>query len=117
MKNERWNTPPPDWTELAPLKDLLARFTYRPGWKFTLDREGAVRVEAMVIDTDDTERVCPLSFRQMPPRHVYDGFPWEKWLFDEIIMKIERHEASEFFKIDGVKVFDPHAGEQNAAAL
>ena len=88
------------------LKDLLQTFTYRPGWKFFV-LDGAIHVQAMVIDTDDHERMTPLRFVRPLPQFTRDDFDWTRWLL-YIVLEVEDHEAREFFKIDGVKVFDPH---------
>lgn len=89
-----------------PLRKLLQVFTYRPGWTFKIER-GMLLIQAMVIDTDDHKRRTPLNFAQILPEFVRDDFDWTHWLFYKI-MEVEDHEAREFFKIDGVKVFDPH---------
>lgn len=95
-----------DSLQEEPLKKLLQKFTYRPGWTFEVEA-GTLIVRAIVIDTDDPTRTTPLSFAQIIPQYVPDDFDWTRWLLRKI-MEIEDHEAREFFKIDGVKVFDPH---------
>lgn len=93
----------------APLKAILKHFTYRPGWRFTIHR-GMLYVDALVIDANQQDRNAPLAFRTALPTMVHDDFPWERWLFDTIL-GIERHEAAEFFQINGTKTFDPHAND------
>jgi hypothetical protein len=39
-----------------------------------------------------------------PPCAMLD---WQRWLFD-VILKVEYHEAAEFFEVGGRKVYDPH---------
>lgn len=90
----------------APLRAILAKFTYKPGWRFYVEK-GMLRVDAMVVDAYDHNKMTPLGYLHGIPSHVREDFPWERWLLDQII-EIERHEAMEFFEIDGVKVFDPH---------
>ena len=90
-----------------PLQRLLNGFTYRPDWSFVIEN-GVLVVRALVIDTDNTGKIIPLQFGIGLPSRVRPGFDWTRWLFDQI-MEVERHEAQEFFKINGIKVFDPHA--------
>lgn len=90
-----------------PLRTLLRDFTYRPDWHFYV-KGGYLCVRAAVVDTDDPTQICPLKYKQALPPYAPPSFPWQRWLFDQI-MRIERHEAQEFFKIAGMKVYDPHA--------
>lgn len=95
----------------GPLRDLLRVFTYRPGWTFEVDA-GQLHIRAEVVDTDDVRRTCVITDRRALPLHslrsghVDDKF-WMQWL-REAILSVERHEMDEFFKVGGVKVFDPH---------
>lgn len=93
----------------AALKQLLQKFTYKPGWTFDVEREGLV-IRFTAIDADDHTKLAPVSFGVTIPAFVRTDFPWDRWLLDQI-MVVEDHEAREFFKINGVKVFDPHAQE------
>lgn len=89
-----------------PLRAILRTFTYRPGWKFAIV-DGRLMIRAMVIDTNDHSQMTPLCNVQSIPEFVRKDFDWPRWLL-HVILEIEDHEAREFFKIDGVKVFDPH---------
>jgi hypothetical protein len=89
-----------------PVRAILQSFTYKPGWKFSV-MEGHLVINFKAVDTDNTENLIPISFVQGIPTLVRDDYPWDRWLLD-MIMEVERHEAQEFFKINGVKVFDPH---------
>lgn len=93
--------------EEEPLRKLLRDFTYRPGWTFNVVG-GLLLIEATVVDTDNPKQMIPLNFQVGLPSGVRDGFDWTCWLFHQI-MTVEEHEAREFFKINGVKVYDPHA--------
>lgn len=90
----------------GPLKEILRSFTYRPGWRFSVEDKHLV-VRATVIDTDNPNQEVPLGFEISLPSFTDPVFDWTDWLFRQI-MTIEQHEAQEFFKINGVKVFDPH---------
>lgn len=91
-----------------PLQQLLRRVKYRPGWEFSINEDGAVVVTAEVVDSYDHSHTIPLVLRKFLPMHVRHDFEWERWLFEFVIMEVERHEAREFFEVDGVKIFDPH---------
>lgn len=93
-----------------PLRELLRHFTYRPGWEFEV-HQGRLTITATVIDAYNQDRTMPLTFSQILPFPVPMSFTWERWLFDQI-MKVERHEAQEFFQIGGVPVYDPHKEEE-----
>jgi hypothetical protein len=108
----------------APYPDILAslieRLTYRRGWMFTLqdiDRgQGskgltfvALGVYPNSYDPDEMIRVYHY-FPVLPA--AYDERSWRRWLFERIL-EIERHEACEFFQIDGVRPYAPHHGPGN----
>jgi hypothetical protein len=89
-----------------PLRNLLHNFTYRPGWKFSVE-DGFLRIDAQVIDANKQTETCPLiSVQQIPPQLRQD-FDWTRWLFN-VILDLERHEVQEFFRIDGRPVYEPH---------
>jgi hypothetical protein len=89
------------------LRELLQTFTYRPGWSFYLERDTLV-IRANVLNTDNPKETIRVDFGIGLPFPTPHKFDWTRWLFDQI-MVVEDHEAREFFKIGGVKVFDPHA--------
>lgn len=92
--------------EEEPLRKLLRAFTYRPGWTFDVVA-GDLIIRATVIDTDNLTKTTPLTYTRGLPLYVQDTFDWTRWLLAQIMI-VEDHEAREFFKIDGVKVFNPH---------
>lgn len=93
--------------EEQPLRELLHTFTYKPGWTFHI-KAGHLIIRTIVIDTDNPEQTIQVDFGVGLPSYVRDDFDWTHWLFHHI-MTVEDHEAREFFKINGVKVYDPHA--------
>lgn len=95
-----------DGLDEEPLNKILERFTYKPSWTFTIC-EGRLFIRALAPDTDDHTKIIPINFQTSIPRFRTPDYPWDRWLLDQIL-NVERHEAEEFFKIDGVKVFDPH---------
>lgn len=98
------------------LKGILKNFTYKPGWKFRLEDFGSFLVlciDAEVPCTDEPGRMINIRFRENfdPLVHrAMDERAWMRWL-RERILDVEKHEIDEFFKVDGVKVFDPHRND------
>lgn len=91
-----------------PLRELLRRFAYRPGWTFAVE-DGALMVTATVIDAENQTATVPLSFRRQLPSvaHFAGDFDWAGWLFTQVLT-MERHETEEFFRVDGRPVYEPH---------
>jgi len=104
---------------LRELRLLLSRVAYRPGWKLAVDRvePTSVRVEVTgpVLDSDQPDR----ETRLVVPRYIgfheleevtssYSSFV--RWVHD-FLLEVERHECGEWFRFDGRKPFDPHAGD------
>lgn len=103
---------------------LLKILTYKPGWSFDLGwhdargyiREPVLTITVLVPDVNDPSReiriaqrvIVPLSFAYMiqgdPPFLV-------RWLRD-CIRDVEFHEMNEWFRLDGVAPFDPHAKKE-----
>lgn len=106
----------PDPTELFDLVDGLA---YRPGWTFVLeDVDRGQGSEGLTLDivTRGYDSYHPERgevyrvhhFMPVPPA-AYDRASWQRWLFEQILL-VERHEACEFFSIDGVRPYAPNHG-------
>ena len=108
-------------TQTAPypkiLADLVADLEYRPGWTFDLqhvDRgQGSVGLTLSITtigyDTYHPERgetYRVLHYMTVPPA-AYNKQSWTQWLLDQILL-VERHEACEFFRLNGKIVFAPH---------
>lgn len=101
----------------GPLAPILARFTYKKGWRFksyTRCRGPYAEVVLKIsITTDCADRpgeVIELSGTYTVDGLVaksYDERRWLLWLRERII-EAEKHEVDEFFQIGGVKIFDPH---------
>jgi hypothetical protein len=104
------------------LDDLVSRLTYRPGWQVRLedlDRgQGSTGLTLIITtvgydsyhpDRGQTYRVQ--HFMPVPPA-AYDERSWRRWLLDQFLL-VERHEACEFFTIDGEKPYAPHHGPGN----
>lgn len=96
-----------------PLVVLLRHFTYKPGWSFKWRFDDPILIlyiTANVIDADNPEQECQIMHSHsfdLSFNHANEDF-WMKFL-RSIIITMETHEVDEFFQIEGVKVFDPHA--------
>lgn len=92
------------------MQDELDKITYRKGWKFSV-RQGAFEgaILEVVAWLDDSVNVGKkMKFHPpipIPPCRSIEDF--HLWLIYRLI-RIESHEAREFFKVDGVPVFYPH---------
>lgn len=104
------------------LHDLVAKVSYRPGWRFILkDMDRGQGSEGLTLDIitcgynsyhperGETYRVH--HYMPVPPA-AFDERSWRRWLFEQILL-VERHEAMEFFQIDGERPYAPHHGPGN----
>jgi hypothetical protein len=104
------------------LHRLVAGLAYKPGWTFTLsdiDRgqgsEGlTLDIVTLGYDSYHPERGQHYSVHHyMPvPPAAFDERSWRRWLFEQVLL-VERHEACEFFQIDGQRSYAPHHGPGN----
>lgn len=60
-------------------------------------------------DRGETYRVN--HYMPVPPA-AYNRQSWQRWLLDQFLL-VERHEACEFFTIDGERPYAPHHGPGN----
>lgn len=104
------------------LEDLVRRLKYRPGWRIMLaniDRGQESRGLTLIITTlgydsynpNDGESYRVNHYMPVPPA-AYNEQSWRRWLLDQLLL-VERHEACEFFVIDGVRPYAPHHGPGN----
>jgi hypothetical protein len=102
------------------LFDLVKRASYRPGWMLMLsdiDRgQGSkgltLQVYGKFPDTNHPEiTINVVHYFPVPPA-AYNEQSWRRWLFDRLL-EVERHEAAEFFRIDGKQPYAPHHGPGN----
>ena len=108
-------------TQIAPpadtLERLVAGLTYRPGWSFRLENvdrgQGSAGLTLEIFvrgpDTNDVNRTISVVHYMIVPAASYNEQSWRRWLFEQILL-VERHEAMEFFRIDGVQPFAPNHG-------
>lgn len=114
--------------EPAELFELIKHVSYRPDWAFRLvdttrdwlrdDRGNAIKglsgglTLIITVITPDSynhgDTISVAHYFAVPPA-TYNIDSWRRWLFEQILL-VERHEAMEFFEIDGVKPFAPNHG-------
>lgn len=111
-------------TQTAPfphvLADLVERLGYRRGWTFTLtdmDRgqgSGGLTLDVLTSapNSYNFDQTVGVHHLFIVPAAAYDERSWRRWLLDQVLL-IERHEACEFFEIDGVKPYAPSHGPGN----
>lgn len=100
------------------LYDLVAELDYRRGWTFTLadmDRgQGSkgltLEIRITCADSYDQDRHrTVLHYMPVPPA-AYLRRDWQRWLLEQIL-RVESHEACEFFTIGDVKPYAPNHGD------
>jgi hypothetical protein len=107
------------------LADLVSKLKYRSGWSVNLvdmprdrDQEGKVlargltlRITTVGYDTYHPERgeTYRVAHFMPVPAATYNRQSWMMWLLQQFI-KVEQHEACEFFQIDGKRPYAPHHG-------
>lgn len=99
------------------LAKLVPRLKYKPGWAFSLirryDNDGSGGLTLVIysesVDSYDFDKVSRVNHPFLVPPASYNERNWLAWVFD-CIQKVETHEAGEFFKVDGVRPFAPHHG-------
>jgi hypothetical protein len=104
------------------LAELVTRLRYRPGWTTKLqniDRGQGSMGLTLIITTkgydsyhvDQGENYRVNHYMPVPPA-AYNEKSWRRWLLEQFLL-VERHEACEFFKIDGKRPYAPLHGPGN----
>ena len=118
-------------------RDLLGRFRYKPEWTFEMHRDQMgpmVAIRVMVPDSRHPDRPPSYTERsytimQGEPLHMerddliqisasfpipidlqqtHDEARFWHWLREQVLF-VERHEADEWFRVDGQLPYDPHS--------
>jgi hypothetical protein len=97
------------------IRTELGKVTYRDQWRFVLyphPYEGIwLSIIAELPDADHPGKTRVNNMRvALPP--IPDVNYLHAWLLHRLI-RIESHEAREFYRVDGVKIADPHAPGAN----
>ncbi len=102
------------------LDGLVKALRYRQGWSFSLDSEYdrgqncvGLTLNIYVVAADSySDRSIRVQHLMPVPAAAYNEKSWRRWLFEQILL-VERHEAAEFFEVDGKKPFAPHHQDGN----
>jgi hypothetical protein len=97
---------------LDAMQDILDRVTYKPGVKFYLELRGQQIRLGLHTPITDTEpgafgETLNLDY-QIFPEYIQNETQFLGTL-QELITRWERHESAEWLRLDGVKVWHPHA--------
>ena len=95
------------------LAELIDRVQYKHGWEFELkDLEGLTLIISVTgVDSYHPENgphYTVLHF-MIVPAAAYDERSWCRWFLEQIL-KVEQHEACEFFQIAGHRPYAPNHG-------
>lgn len=74
-------------------------------------REACIRDDRMGYALSPQRQIFPVGGPIDMPRIAREDRFWI-WLHDVAIPNLERHEMSEWFRVDGRLMFDPHADDQ-----
>lgn len=102
------------------LQELVEKAVHRTGWDFYLrhlDRgQGSVGLTLVINitgpDSYHPQRMISVNHYFPVPPAAYDVRSWRRWLFEQILL-VERHEAMEWFRIDGERPYAPSHGPGN----
>lgn len=97
------------------VREALKMVTYRPGWSiraYEHEFEGVwLAISYDDINAYNPSEPWPACVRTpVPAVRTYDAF--FEWLLHRLI-RIESHEAREWFRISGKPLSDPHAEDAN----
>ena len=105
------------------LEELVDNLQYKPGWMYQLkykDRGQGSKGLTFIVTTlttnsydDNPTNLIPdyrVNHLFIVPGASYNKTAWSRWLLDRLI-EVETHEACEFFRIAGERIFAPHHSE------
>ncbi len=109
-------------------RSIVESITYKPGWSVLFDHcpyasasmanQFILQIRAKVQDADNPTAEFKLLSREYLFEEwiiTLDEKQFVAYVFD-FFVQMEKHEAAEFFKVRGVKTFDPHASEERKHA-
>lgn len=92
----------------AEIAKIVSRVKYR-SWKFTIDDSGDIQVRARVQNAySQKPRTAVVNGYVVSPQQYADETSLLVEIYDAI-SGILHHEAQEWFKYKGRRIFDPHA--------
>lgn len=105
-----------DYNDVDWAISVLSRITYKPGWTLKVEPdlftevEGILTIEFVTEDTYHPGRMSRIMMRETIPYYILtprDEKKFTRYILDTLI-KAEKHEAREWFKVDGVIFDNPH---------
>ncbi len=108
-------------SQLARMRDILARITYKPGWKLEPWYTSRLRnTMAITISFDAPNVHRPTETIRIEREHHISVDSLMNWDHDDLIVcylfsllrETEFHETQEWFKYDGKHVYEPHTVPQ-----
>ena len=100
------------------LAELVESWRYRPGWTARLVDEYprdegtcglTLVITADTVNSYDHDQPVQINHLFIVPAATYDRRSWRRWLFERCC-DVDRHEAAEFFEVDGEKPYAPSHG-------
>lgn len=99
------------------LDELVEQLCYKQGWEFSLQHEErgqgccglTLAITITVPDSYDLRHNITVRHYMIVPAAAYNRQSWQRWLLEQILL-VERHEACEFFIVNGVRPYAPHHG-------
>src|SRR5579862_7724811 len=93
---------------------MIAKLTYKPGWKFRQVRGGLYNYDQLVIlaqvqNSHDPEQIVEFTMMRVIPVFL-TGETFLPWV-TMVIAEAEYHELREFLRYDGALVDDPHKAD------
>lgn len=95
---------------------LVARLAYKPGWAIKL---AGPNHRYLCVFAHCPDSVRPGQWRttqhqfEIPDEATADVRTFARWAFG-VLLEAERHEAAEFFRVDGFAPFFPHHGDDGS---
>lgn len=93
----------------------LSDIRYKPGWRFYLEAPNEncpvykLMIVSLTLDSYDETKNIRVRHEFMVPPADYTHEVWICWIFDRV-RQVEDHEAGEFFRVAGLRIFAPHHG-------
>lgn len=90
----------------------LSHFSYKPGMTITAraDKDEVfLDVRLPIIDWRDGRTRRRLLCSYLVPVDLSSASQFFRWLDETVLPVFDRHEHNEWFRIDGVAIFDPHS--------
>jgi hypothetical protein len=119
--------------QLDRLQQLLKKVSYKPGYILNVQRlpetgDHLYQFQPNAIfqfsilhsepDSNDPSTINMYSFGARLSNHQLEGMPDVRilqWIYHQLVQR-EVHEVKEWFKFDGINVYEPHPNKQEDAA-